>query len=336
MSGAIRTQQLYADSDGVGLSPERFEELRTMKAFIGELERWRERRPDESFGEETLALCLRKAEALLSEEREGIRSGRALHAFAAEWARSRPEDAAVLDRFEESIVRALLGTLTFKHATVSVVESLRAIVFEPMQRLDVALSGRERETWQVVEALCLIMDARIHNEADVLAKLDEMERPQFELTQRLLRRLLWDHLDYPQFRRVVYAFYVRHSSRRSKLGYAEYEYAEMLSYVYDFGQTSMAVYEFMAWKAANPLRLPEGYREAIAHFFEFEGHGMLSEGAVRKTLLKSNNAEFNALVRDIRLEQAGVATRFLFKHWGKLTVAIAAAGLAALGYAIFA
>lgn len=336
MSGAIRTQQLYADSDGTGLSPGRFEELRTMKAFIGELERWRERHSDETFEESTLALCLRKAEALLAEDRDSVRSGRALHALVAEWARARPELAEVLDRFEATIARALLGALTFKHATVSVVESLRAIVFEPMQRLDLALTERERETWQIVEALCLIMDARIHNEADILAKLDEMAEPQFELTQRLLRRLLWDHLDYSQFRRVVYAFYVRHSARRSKFGYGEYEYAEMLSYVYDFGQSSAAVYEFMAWKAANPLHMPEGYREALAHFFAFEGHGVLRDGAVRKTLLKSNNAEFNALIRDIRLEHAGIATRFLFKHWVKLTVVVAAAGLAALGFVIFA
>ncbi len=336
MSGAIRTQQLHeADFEGIGLSPERFEEPRTMKAFIGELERWRESSPDESIDEASGELSLRRAAALLAEDRDNIRSARKLLGIVRGWAETNPSVAAMRERFETTIAGALLGALAFKHVTASEVECLRETVFEPLSRLEVELNARQRETWQVVEALCLIMDARIHNEQDILAKMDRMPEAQFELTQQLLRRLLWDNLDYSQFRRVVYAFYVRGSARRSKLGYADFEYAEMLSYMYDFGQTSMDVYAFMAWKAANPSQLSDGFRQAIVHFFEFEGRGLLRIGAVRKTLQKSHNSEFNALIRDIRLEQSGMSARFMYKHWGKLLFAIAVAGLVALCARLF-
>lgn len=326
MSGAHRTeQQSPEDSDESGFLRERLERTITLKALFVLMDGWLERSPIAGLNDELIGFSLQKAQSLLSEDRAPIHSGKALHARVIGLARSNAAFAKYVAQFEKMIATCLLSRLELKHLTVSELETLRMIVIEPVVRLGMDIKGDKQDTWQVIEALCLIMDSRIHNEKDILAKMDRMKIPQFELMQRLLRRLLWDHLDYAQFRRVGYAFYIRLSSRQSKLGYGEYEYGEMLSYVYDFGSRSNVVYEFMAWKAANPLALSPSFEQALVRFFEFEGRGTLRDGKIRHTLLSSNNAPFNHLIRSIRLEQSGIVSRFFFKYGIKLSFSLALA-----------
>ncbi|MBO9598216.1 MAG: hypothetical protein J7559_10430, partial [Cohnella sp.] len=239
MSGAHRTGQ--HPSEDSGFLREGLEQTITLKALLLQMDRWLERSPAAEWDDELIDLCTRKAHALLVADREPIQSGKALHERVSGLAGKYAGFARAKARFETTIAVCLLGKLELKHLTASELESLRMIAIEPVERLGIALAAEEQENRQVIEALCLIMDSRIHNEKDILSKLDRMQVPQFDLTQKLLRRLLWDHLDYAQFRRVVYAFYIRLSSRQSKLGYGDFEYGEMLSYVYDFGSRSSVV-----------------------------------------------------------------------------------------------
>lgn len=332
MSGAHRTgSHLTGDSDTSGFLRERLEQMITLKALLLQLDRWREQTPEAELDDELIDLCSVKARALLGADREPIYSGKALYDRVGELAQHNAGFARARARFEKIIAVTLLGRLELKHLTPSELECLRTIAVEPVARHRIALTAEELDNWQVLEALCFIMDSRIHNEKDIVSKLDRMKVPQFELTQKLLRRLLWDHLDYPQFRRVVYAFYIRLSSRHSKLGYGDFEFGEMLSYVYDFGIRSNVVYEFMAWKAANPIQLSPSFEQALVHFFDFEGRGALKDGKVRRTLLSSNNKPFNERIRGIWLEQSGVVTRFLHQYGRKLLFSLALAAAATLG-----
>ncbi|MFC5529872.1 hypothetical protein [Cohnella yongneupensis] len=320
MSGAYRTQQQASDdSDKSGVWRQRLEEVDMLKALIEELDNWHLEMSGSELDNERLNQFLYKTRTLLDEERDQIHSGKFLHMKVRSLAETSPSFASIESRIETIIVQGILGNLQLKHVTASEIESLRRVVVEPVTRLSIALTAQEREKWQVVEALCLIMDSRIHNEKDIFAKMDRMQVPQFDLTQQLLRRLLWDQIEYSQFRRVVYAFYIRLSSKQTKLGYGDFEYSEMLSYVYDFGHQNNVTYEFMAWKATNPIQLTPSFQQAIIYYFEFEGRGTLSDTKIRKILLTSNNPEFNALIQEIRLEHSGAVTRFMTKHWRKLT-----------------
>ncbi len=331
MSGAHRTErQLSEDSDPSGFWRERLEQTISLKALWLLMDRLLEPSPNAELDDELVDLILRKSQALLRADREPIQSGKALHDRVGGLARIYGEFASAKARFEAMIAVTLLGRLELNHLTSSELECLRTIVFEPVARLGIALAAEEQDRWQVIEALCCIMDSRIYNEKDIVSKLDNMKVPQFDLTQKLLRRLLWDHLDYSQFRRVIYAFYIRLSSRHSKLGYGDFEYGEMLSYVYDFGSRSSVVYEFMAWKAANPIQLSSSFEQALVHFFDFEGRGTLKDGAIRRTLLSSNNKPFNELIRGIWLEQSGIVTRFAHKYGKKLLVSLVLAAAATL------
>lgn len=329
MSGAHRTER--HPSEDSGYLRERLEQMITLKALLLQMDRWLEQPLSSELDDELIDLCSRKAQALLGADREPIQSGKALHDRVGGLAQKYAGFARAKARFETMIAASLLGRLELNHLTASELESLRIIAVEPVERLGIALAAEEQDNWQVIEALCLIMDSRIHNEKDIVSKLDSMQVPQFDLTQKLLRRLLWDQLDYAQFRRVVYAFYIRLSSRQSKLGYGDFEYGEMLSYVYDFGSRSSVVYEFMTWKAANPIRLSPGFEQALVHFFDFEGRGALKDGKIRRTLLSSNNKEFNELIRGIWLEQSGVMARFVNKHGLKLLFSLVLSAAATLG-----
>ena len=335
MSGAHRTERHYfEDSDKSGFLREELEQTITLKALLLQMDRWLEQPPVEEWDDELIDLCARKAHALLGADRAPIHSGKALHDRVGRLARAYAGFAIAEARFETMIAASLLGRLELKHLTASELETLRIIAVEPVERLGIPLTAEERENWQVIEALCVIMDSRIHNEKDIVSKLDNMKARQFDLTQKLLRRLLWDHLDYAQFRRVVYAFYIRLSSRQSKLGYGDFEYGEMLSYVYDFGSRSNVVYEFMTWKAANPIRLSPSFEQALLRFFDFEGRGTLKDGKIRRTLLSSNNKEFNELIRGIWLEQSGVVARFINRHGLKLLFWLALAAAATIGVTV--
>lgn len=332
MSGAHRTGlHPSGDSDKSGFLRERLEQMMTLKALLLQMDRWLEQTSEAELDDGLIDLCTRKARALLGTDREPIYSGKALHNRVDGLAQRYAGFAKARSRFEKLIAVTLLGRLELKHLTPSELECLRTIAVEPVAKLGMALTAEEQDNWQVLEVLCFIMDSRIHNEKDIVSKLDRMKVPQFELTQKLLRRLLWDQLDYAQFRRVVYAFYIRLSSRHSKLGYGDFEYGEMLSYVYDFGSRSDVVYEFMAWKAANPIQLSPNFEQALVHFFDFEGRGALKDGKIRRTLLSSNNKPFNELIRGIWLEQSGIVTRFLHKYGKKLLFSLVLAAAATLG-----
>ncbi|WP_156926713.1 hypothetical protein [Cohnella panacarvi] len=332
MSGAHRMERhLSEDSDISGSWRERLEQTITLKSLLLAMDHWLEQSPAAEPDDDLIDLCSRKAHALLGADREPIQSGKALHDRIGGLARRYAGFAEAKARFETMIAATLLGRLELNHLTASELECLRTIVVEPVARLGNALAAEERDNWQVIEALCFIMDSRIYNEKDIVTKLDNMKVAPFDLTQKLLRRLLWDQLEYAQFRRVVYAFYIRLSSRRSKLGYGDFEHGEMLSYVYDFGSRSSVVYEFMTWKAANPIQLTPAFEQALVRYFDFEGRGALKNGKIRRTLLSSNNKAFNELIRGIWLEQSGIMTRFFHKYGLKLLFSLALGAAAALG-----
>lgn len=262
-----------------------------------------------------LEQCARKVQQVLEKDRNRIKSGEQLNGFAAQLSSKSRKYDPLAERIQMSVVRCVLGQLNLKQLSALEISQLKYLIAD--KNLTLGLENREARDVRVLRTVTGILEQGSYRADDMENRLDELGSAELELVQFLLKQLLRDRTDRSQYINITYAFYKTSHS----FNHPQYDFGEMLSYVYDANPGNEEVYNFMLWLAGKHAA-DVSFRKAVKQFFRKKASGALKNRKIKKKLLTSRSSSFKALIREIEREQMPPLLRVIMDNWKKIIMAV--------------
>ncbi|MBP1992467.1 GAP1-N2 domain-containing protein [Paenibacillus eucommiae] len=278
--------------------------------------------------------CLRKIKELLeksdsSDKSEKIAAGKSMCEFLDQLYEKTNKNAnkkqyeSFCDDIELWISMYILSELDVSNITQIEFQKLDYIVKNKSGFLENSLGRQELEKLRVLRAVSVVLSEEQAQEAVIASSINQLSKPEWEQAQAMLQFFLRDRIGRKHYEQITYAFYsskgqggsAQEYSKESKNDYP-YLFAEMLAYVHRATKDTGEVYDFLIWAVSQPKFLDKNqnlstpYKQAVRSFFIKQDKEALKNRSIFKKLMSSDNAVFNKMIKDIRLEQSNALVRF--------------------------